>query len=62
MLGGVGFFLLPILCIIFCFNLIRLIEKIVHGGVTFRNTCWMTGSFTMIVMILASLALMAADS
>ena len=45
----IGAFLMPILAIIFCLNLIEIIKKVKKDESTTKNTFWMTTSFILIV-------------
>jgi len=51
-----GFYLLPVYCIIFCLNLVSLLKKIKEEDYTTKNTIWLTVSFILIIMTIASLA------
>ena len=45
----IGFYLMPILAIIFCLNLVAIIKKVKDDQTTAPNTFWMTTSFVLIV-------------
>lgn len=49
-------YLLPVYCIIFCLNLVSLLKKIKEEDYTTKNTIWLTVSFILIIMTIASLA------
>ncbi|MCB5236529.1 hypothetical protein [Niallia circulans] len=51
-----GFYLLPAYCIIFCLNVVSLLKKIKEEDYTTKNTIWLTVSFILIIMTIASLA------
>ena len=42
-------YLMPILCVIFCLNLVSILKKIKHEEKTTVNTFWLTISFTLIL-------------
>lgn len=48
---------MPILCIIFCLNLVAILKKIKSDEKTAVNTAWLTFSFTLIMWSIAILAL-----
>ena len=52
----IGLFLMPILCIIFCLNLVSILKKLKHEEKTTVNTVWLTISFTLIMWSIAWLA------
>lgn len=52
----IGFFLMPILCLIFCLNLVSILKKVKHEENTTVNTFWLTISFTLIMWSIAVLA------
>lgn len=52
----VGWFLMPILCIVFCVNLVSILKKIKDREETKINTIWLTISFTFIMWSIAILA------
>ena len=52
----IGLFLMPILCIIFCLNLVSILKKVKHEEKTTVNTVWLTISFTLIMWSIAWLA------
>ncbi len=52
----IGFFLMPILCLIFCLNLVSILKKVKHEEKTTVNTFWLTISFTLIMWSIAVLA------
>lgn len=45
----IGFYLSPILSIVFCANLVSILKKIKNNEDTYKNTFWLTLSFTIIV-------------
>lgn len=45
----IGMFLMPILCVIFCLNLVSIFKKVKHEEKTTVNTVWLTISFTLIM-------------
>ncbi|ASV68199.1 MULTISPECIES: hypothetical protein [Cytobacillus] len=45
----IGFYLMPVLCIVFCLNLVSLLKKIRDEKETEKNTFWLTVSFSLIV-------------
>jgi len=49
----IGFFLMPILCVIFCLNLVSILKKVKHEEKTTVNTFWLTISFTLIMWSIA---------
>ena len=50
---GMGYFLNPIFAIVFCFNLVEIISKLVKGNEKIgKNHLWLTISFTYIVTFL----------
>lgn len=51
----IGFYLMPILAIIFCLNLVTIIKKVKNDQTTAHNTFWMTTSFVLIVWTIAIL-------
>lgn len=52
----VGWFLMPILCIIFCLNLVSILKKVKNEEKTTVNTVWLTISFTLIMWSIAIVA------
>ncbi len=53
----IGWFLVPILSIVFCLNLVTIIKKVKMDEKTTVNTIWLTTSFVLItwsIVILAS--------
>ncbi|MFS1513429.1 hypothetical protein VQL36_13435 [Chengkuizengella sp. SCS-71B] len=46
-------FLVPILAIIFCLNLVAIIKKVKKDESTTANTFWLTISFVIMVWIIA---------
>lgn len=53
-----GFFTLPIWGIVFCLNLISIIEKINYEDEVYtKNTVWFTISFVIIITVIAVIAL-----
>lgn len=52
----VGWFLIPILCIIFCLNLVSILKKVKNEEKNTVNTVWLTISFTLIMWTIAILA------
>jgi hypothetical protein len=49
----IGWFFMPILCIVFCLNLVSIIKKIFNEEPTVRNTFLLTLSFTLIMWSIA---------
>lgn len=52
----VGWFLIPILSIIFCLNLVSIIKKVKNDENTRVHTFWLTTSFILITWSIAILA------
>ncbi|MCA1026875.1 hypothetical protein MKX83_21345 [Cytobacillus sp. FSL M8-0252] len=52
----IGFYLMPVLCIVFCLNLVSLLKKIRDEKETEKNTFWLTVSFSLIIYTIMSLA------
>lgn len=52
----IGLLLMPILCVIFCLNLVSILKKVKHEEKTTVNTVWLTISFTLIMWSIAWLA------
>ena len=52
----IGFYLMPVLCIVFCLNLVSLLKKIRDEKETGKNTFWLTVSFSLIIYTIMSLA------
>ena len=52
----IGGFLMPILCVIFCLNLVSILKKLKHEEKTTVNTFWLTISFTLIMWSIAIIA------
>ena len=52
----IGWFLMPILCIVFCLNLVTIIKKVNKDENTSKNTIWLTISFLFIMWSTAILA------
>ncbi len=50
---NIGFLFMPILCIIFCLNLVSIIKKVKNNENTKKNTIWLTISFTLIMWSIA---------
>lgn len=48
---------MPVLCVIFCLNLVAILKKIKSDEKTAVNTAWLTFSFTLIMWSIAILAL-----
>lgn len=53
---NIGWFLMPILCIIFCLNLVAILKKVKKEEKTTVNTVWLTISFTLIMWSIAIIA------
>lgn len=53
----IGIYFMPILCIIFCTNLVTIIKKVKIDEKTTTNTIWLTISFTLIMWSLAMMGL-----
>lgn len=53
---SIGWFLMPILCIIFCLNLVSILKKVKNEEKTTVNTVWLTISFTLIMWSIAIIA------
>lgn len=49
----IAFYLIPILAIIFCMNLVSIIKKVNKEQPTASNTFWLTVSFVLIVWTIA---------
>lgn len=54
-----GFYTLPVWGIVFCLNLIAIIEKIKAEEAHQKNTVWFTVSFVFIIMVIAVIAALA---
>ncbi len=52
----IGWILMPILCVIFCLNLVSILKKIKNEEKTTVNTVWLTISFTLIMWSIAMIA------
>lgn len=52
----IGWFLMPILCIVFCLNLVTIIKKVNKDENTSQNTIWLTISFLFIMWSTAIIA------
>jgi hypothetical protein len=52
----IGLLLMPILCVIFCLNLVSILKKVKLEEKTTVNTVWLTISFTLIMWSIAVLA------
>ncbi|WP_112180422.1 MULTISPECIES: hypothetical protein [Paraliobacillus] len=55
-----GFYVLPILTIVFCLNLVSIITKVKNDEATTYNTLLLTVSFTMLMWYFALLIVMTA--
>ena len=53
----IGWFLMPIWCIVFCLNLVSILKKVKHEEKTTANTVWLIISLTIIMWTIASLAI-----
>lgn len=53
----ISFYLMPILAIIFCLNLVSIIKKVKKDKSTSMNTFWLTVSFVLIVWSIAITAM-----
>ncbi|PIC84893.1 hypothetical protein CSV72_16480 [Sporosarcina sp. P20a] len=51
----IGWWLMPIWCIIFCLNLVTILKKVKHEEKTTANTVWLIISFTIIMWTTASM-------
>ena len=49
----IGMFMMPILAIIFCINLVEIMKKVKREERTATNTFWLTASFLLIVWSIA---------
>lgn len=49
----IGMFVIPILAIIFCINLVEIMKKVKREERTATNTFWLTASFLLIVWSIA---------
>ncbi|MBA9029443.1 hypothetical protein [Peribacillus huizhouensis] len=49
----INIYLMPILAIIFCLNLVEIIKKVKKDQPTSSNTFWLTTSFVLIVWSIA---------
>ena len=52
----IGWLLMPILCVIFCLNLVSILKKVKNEEKTTVNTAWLTISFTLIMWSIAMIA------
>lgn len=52
----VGWFLIPVLSIVFCLNLVTIMKKVKNDQDTSKNTIWLTVSFLFIMWSIAILA------
>ncbi|MBS4177000.1 hypothetical protein [Lederbergia citrea] len=52
----IGLYLMPILCVIFCLNLVSILKKIKIEEKTTVNKAWLTLSFTLIMWSIAMIA------
>lgn len=52
----IGWLLMPILCVIFCLNLVSILKRVKHEEKTTVNTVWLTISFTLIMWSIAMIA------
>lgn len=52
----IGWLLMPILCVIFCLNLVSILKKIKNEEKTRVNTVWLTISFTLIMWSITMIA------
>ena len=52
----IGVYLVPILSIIFCLNLVTIIKKVKKDEQTTVNTIWLTTSFVLITWSIAIMA------
>lgn len=53
----ISIFMMPILAIIFCINLVEIIKKVKNEQPTASNTFWLTTSFILIVWSISISAL-----
>lgn len=53
----ISFYLMPILAIVFCLNLVGIIKKVKKDEATSMNTFWLTLSFVLIVWSIAITAM-----
>ncbi|UGB28748.1 hypothetical protein [Metabacillus sp. B2-18] len=51
-----GWFLMPLFCIIFCLNLVTILKKVKNEEKTTVNTVWLTISFSLIMWSIAVIA------
>ncbi|QVY60472.1 hypothetical protein [Cytobacillus gottheilii] len=51
-----GWFFMPVLCIMFCLNLVSILKKVKNDENTAKNTVWLTISFTLIMWSIAIIA------
>lgn len=49
----IGIYMMPILAIIFCINLVEIMKKVKREQPTATNTFWLTASFLLIVWSIA---------
>lgn len=49
----IGIYMMPILAIIFCINLVEIMKKVKREQPTAANTFWLTASFLLIVWSIA---------
>ena len=52
----VGWFLIPVLSIVFCLNLVTIMKKVKNDQDTSKNTIWLTISFLFIMWSIAILS------
>lgn len=54
-LAFIGFYLLPVFCIVFCLNLVSTFKKVKYEESTSKNTLWLTVSFILIIWTLGAI-------
>lgn len=57
---NIGVFFMPILCAVFCLNLVSILKKIKNEEKTTVNTAWLIISFTLIMWSIAMLGVASA--
>lgn len=51
--GYIGWVFMPLLCTLFCLNLVSILKKVHREEATGKNTFWLTFSFTLIMWSIA---------
>ncbi|RIJ66930.1 hypothetical protein D1606_05345 [Rummeliibacillus sp. POC4] len=52
----VGLYLMPVLCVVFCLNLVKILKKVKNDEKTTINTFWLTVSFLLIMWSITRVA------